>query len=260
MKKFLSLILAALMMLSIGTVAFAHENVDNTFDNYTPKLGETAPNNWYDPFSYDSEGHMLPVIGLREANFCLNCKKLSVVYTKIEGSDKYYHPYESEVVLADGSTAIRPYCPYCGLAFSVKTSTPNTCYTIGNDWSGFGDIYYGTICTLCGKKNASDNENFALNKEQTCRHCWGHYEADKFYRLVPQEALESEMGYLFEETEANFGDGKDGLVESIKFDNTGYVIDWEIGDDYHEPTFWEKFVQFFVSIGDFFVKLFTWSW
>ena len=56
MKKFMSAILAVIMMFSIAMPVFAAEettkSVDNTFDNFQPAPGKKAPDNWYDPYCY----------------------------------------------------------------------------------------------------------------------------------------------------------------------------------------------------------------
>ena len=56
-------------------------------------------------------------------------------------------------------------------------------------------------------------------------------------------------------------DGKDGYIEDVGSNRVGY-LGWNPGssEEPTELTFWQKIVQFFVSIGEFFVKLFTWSW
>lgn len=68
MKKFMSAILAVIMMFSIAMPVFAAEettkNVDNTFDNFEPAPGKKAPDNWYDPYCYEADG--------RINKYCLN--------------------------------------------------------------------------------------------------------------------------------------------------------------------------------------------
>lgn len=263
MKKLLSIILAALMMFTIGTVAFAHENVDNTFDNYTPQPGQEAPDNWYDPFCYDDEG-LIVAECFPYKNCTYYCKASGKIYTNsaqpVPGSDgKYYAPYEFKDDTAE--YGVSEYCPYCGIVNNlyrgVKNNS-NTDYSLTH--TVINDVYYGATCHNCGE--------FPVSRLDVrydffgCTDCWRGFNPDKFYRFIPKAYEEAEFAHIFTESEHKFGEGQDGYIEDVGTNSSGYYVGWNPGssDEPAELTFWDKIVQFFVSIGDFFVKLFTWSW
>lgn len=265
MKKFLSLVLAALMMLSIGTVAFAHENVDNTFDNYTPKAGEVAPDNWYDPFCYDADGHILPAIMpyyeiSAVAVFCrVHNKVFTVAAQPLPNSDRYYYPYETEKFIdpnnQDLGTFPTNYCPYCG---DIADGLVGSSYT--KTHTGISGVYYGYYCAGCNGFNAGSRKE-ALDSKQHCRHCYETYPVDKFYRFVPKEYLnDPAISVIFTETAEDFGDGKDLYAEDLVFNDMGFCTGYKEGkSDYEELSFWEKIVLFFKSIGEWFKNLFTFN-
>lgn len=264
MKKLLSIILAALMMLSIGTVAYAHENVDNTFDNYTPQPGQTAPDNWYDPFCYDDNGHILATC-FPTQDTTYYCKQAKKIYTNsaqpVPGTyGKYYRPYEIKDDTAE--YGVSEYCPYCGVVSNLSlgvVNNSNADYTITH--TPINDVYYGKNCEKCGVFFADkyDIRENALG----CGACLlANYDLTHLYRFIPKSYEEAEFSFIFTESEYKFGDGQDGYLEDLGVNSFGYYEGWNPGssDEPAELTFWDKIVQFFVSIGDFFVKLFTWSW
>lgn len=267
MKKLLSIILAALMMLSIGTVAYAHENVDNTFDNYTPQPGQEAPDNWYDPCCYDEAGLLRPFCLRYAENNAFYCKEHKKIFTRISqsvpGTDSFYNPYQTMIECdpyilggVEYTEVATSYCPYCGdIEIGDKTDNFYASHLIVDG------VIYGIYCPSCG---GFEGGRFSSFDNNTCRHCQHYYKPDKYYRFVPQDNLDSEFSFIFEETEHLYGDGTDHSTEELVRDGLGFIIDWDRNNtDNEEPaelTCWEKFVQFFVSIGNFFVKLFTWSW
>lgn len=263
MKKFLSIILALVTMFCIGTTAFAYENVDNTFDNFTPGSGLAAPDNWYDPFCYDADGTIRMDCFAAE-NCTYYCKEARKIYTNFlrptADSSSSYFPY----TLADSSSeyGVSEYCPYCGQTSNLSMGLPNNNgqpdYT--KTHTAINEVYFGTTCESCGLfpvDRFNPNTGFL-----GCTNCYHGNYSDKYYRFIPKAYETAEFYHIFSESEYKFGDGQDGYIEDVGVNNIGLYLGWNPGssEEPAELTFWEKIVQFFVSIGDFFVKLFTWSW
>lgn len=266
MKKFLSIILALVTMFCIGTTAFAHENVDNTFDNFTPGPGVQAPDNWYDPYCYDTDGTILAYIFPYE-NCTYYCTKHQKLYTnaiqKIEGEDRYYKPYETLINHPDYKKG--EYCPYCG---DIKF--PNSSFA---GHTAINEVYYGTHCNNCGAfpVNRLDGRNLSCN---TCTNCFNTIKTDNYYRFIPKSYETAEFTHIFNESEHKFGNGKDGYVEDLKTNSFGYFVDWDNpanndtnlevpntpNNSEEEPvelTFWQKIANFFTNIGIWFANIFT---
>ena len=172
MKKLLSIILAALMMLSIGTVAYAHENVDNTFDNYTPKAGEVAPDNWYDPYSYDHEGLILAnsLVGGGDytALYCQRHKKIWQIGSVETENGFTYQPYTTliSVFVENEGYVDCPvhYCPYCGEAQNGKDAS------FYDNHRYIPAVIYGAFCSDCGGFSGYPNSGLSDNNYM-CFHC-----------------------------------------------------------------------------------------
>lgn len=112
MKKFMSAILAVIMMFSIAMPVFAAEetakNVDNTFDNFEPAPGKKAPDNWYDPYCYEADG--------RINKYCLNkgdyltgaayyCPEYKKIFTITSMGRKVIKAHFEEIKNEDGTTS-----------------------------------------------------------------------------------------------------------------------------------------------------------
>lgn len=146
MKKILAILLAIITVFAMSIPAFAADetakDVDNTFDNYTPAPGKTAPENWYDPYCYDEDGHInkycLNSNGNRAAYYCPEYKRIFTNYdmgryesTGPLGETRYrsYQPYmvtlenwvmadtdssNDNIITFGGNISQQYYCPYCG--------------------------------------------------------------------------------------------------------------------------------------------------
>lgn len=267
------------MMLSIGTVAYAHENVDNTFDNYTPQPGQEAPDNWYDPYSYDSEGLILPNsldggCGITSAAlYCKTHKKIFQNNCVFIGDSKVgFYPYQTllPAVTGEGENVFIDvdYCPYCGLTEAISDENHinkvNSNLEFQNNHMHLSSIGYGAFCPDCGEFDCLYLNSVIreLPNERYCSNCSEFYICDKNYRFVAKDDLNSEAAHIYSDSAHLYGDGVDGVIEDLVLNEIGIAVGWNPGssDEPAELTFWDKIVQFFVSIGDFFVKLFTWSW
>lgn len=268
MKKFLSIILAIVTMFSIGTMAFAHENVDNTFDNFTPGPGIQAPDNWYDPYCYDEDGCVKATcFAIEDGTYY--CKQYKKIYTNqaqaIPNSNKYFCPYE--IVDENSKYGVSEYCPYCGiisnLSIGVNTNNGQPDYT--KTHTVINDVYFGKECENCGEYFASkyDNRRVTLG----CGGClMGNYDLSKLYRFIPKSYEDAEFAHIFNDSEHKFGDGKDGYLEDLGTNSFGYYVGWDnpadnpVPEEPEEPTeltFWQKIVQFFTNIGLWFASLFS---
>lgn len=254
--------LAVIMAIGISVPAFAEGaetvDVDNTFDNFTPGPGKQAPDNWYDPYCYDDEGHItdacLTVYRDENARYCKEYKKIYTIKCDGRTSDgRRYYPYDTLATMTNKDTGedfetIVEYCPYCG--------------EIGNynEWleihEAVNGVEIGSYCTLCGGFNAS----YCINSQtQTmyCWHCGEMFNPVKFYRFLTEEQRNSDYAFIFTETASNYGDGVDGNVEDLKVKN-GYAYDWEPGSGENKKlTFWEKIAAFFNNIAKFFNSIFN---
>lgn len=259
MKKFLSVILALVTMFSIGTMAFAHENVDNTFDNFTPGPGVQAPDNWYDPYCYDADG--LIVTDCFSAKYCTYyCKEAKKIYTNysqtVPGGTGSYIPYLITDETAEYGHS--EYCPYCGRISDIIVGLQNN--NNQPDYSKthivINDVYYGYTCKNCGLfpvgRVMSSNGIFG------CTNCWIGNEPEKIYRFIPKAYETAEFAHIFNESEHKFGDGQDGYIEDVGQCEYGY-LGWNPGssDEPAELTFWQKIVKFFTDIGIWFANLFS---
>ena len=257
--------LAVIMAIGISVPAFAEGaetvDVDNTFDNFTPGPGKQAPDNWYDPYCYDEEGHItdacLTVFKRENAFYCKEYKKIFT--NKRDGMTSEgvpYFPYRTLTTLINIDTgkpfddeSIVVYCPYCG--------------KMKNGIDGFQDFHdevdgveLGSYCTLCGGFNASYGVN--SNSKMHCYHCYEDYLPAKYYRFLTEEQRNSDYAFIFTETASNYGDGVDGNVEDLKVNRSGYVEDWKPGSGENKKlTFWEKIAAFFNNIAKFFNSIFN---
>lgn len=277
MKKFLSIILALVTMFCIGTTAFAYENVDNTFDNFTPGPGVQAPDNWYDPYCYDADGTIrMDCFSAEDCTYyCHKYKKIYTNYSQIiPGVSSFFNPYCFTLSSAKYGTA--EYCPYCGetndLYFGLENlpkSDFQTKHTVIND------VYFAAVCDSCGnciiKRYDKHMTSFG------CTNCYYGNNPTTFYRFIPDSYKNAEFTFIFSESAHKYGDGIDRSLNELKLNKDGYYEGWhpnnnssdsnlnpdspEIPDE--EPTeltFWQQIVQFFQNIANFFVKFFTWSW
>jgi len=257
MKKILSVLIAIITILGISTVAFAHENVDNTFNNFTPGTGKTAPSNWYDPYCYDENGYILPdAISGSSVRYCSTARKIYTVspvattkdgrvytpYRTVRQENIYIH-YIDDYELKNCSY---DYCPYCGL---VNDGVETHDEEIG------GAIVYGVYCTNCGKFNGNDGYENTTNNN-----CWNCHQRTlsntTVYRFIRDEYRNQEYSWIFDESAFMWGEGVDGRVEDLEIDNVGYYVKWKNSPVESSKTFWDKIVEFFADIVYFFKNLF----
>ena len=267
MKKFMSAILAVIMMFSIAMPVFAAEettkSVDNTFDNFEPAPGKKAPDNWYDPYCYEADGKMnVQALTADQAYYCKDYKKIFTKGRIGRTSEGYtFYPYEAEgeVSSSDGTiTEITTceYCPYCGILQNYNGQFTSSHERIDG-------VMLGWFCSSCNEFNARyylyDVElNTGLNCEMYCYHCESYCKAPtKFYRFISDEQRNADYSFIFTETESQYGDGKDGRIEDIKFSKGGFAKDWDSPDNPHQKlTFWQKIAKFFAKIALWFKNLF----
>lgn len=196
MKKFMSAILAVIMMFSIAMPVFAAEettkNVDNTFDNFEPAPGKKAPDNWYDPYCYEADGRInkycLNQGGdeyTTNAMYCPEAKKIFTVLnmgrTVINGKIRKFCPYDTlcsqwptyEIIEGHltGNIIYKDitqwYCPYCGkyeIASYVDDDVDRTESAIYTHQK-VAPVVYGFHCDKCDTFVA--NSGFADNRYDT---------------------------------------------------------------------------------------------
>lgn len=295
MKKFMSAILAVIMMFSIAMPVFAAEettkNVDNTFDNFEPAPGKKAPDNWYDPYCYETDGRInkycLNQGGdeyTANAMYCPEVKKIftvlnmgrAVINDKIRKFCPYdvfcsdwmiMNYYDKTVEVTD---ITQWYCPYCGKYESAS-------YTNEKDFAEhsaimnhrkISPVVYGFHCDKCntfvGDSGFAENRfdtpfKFITEYKNAFGQCKDITDINtvKLYRFLTDEQKNSEYSFIFAETEKDFGDGKDGNVSDLKTDKNGYYNDWDSEDNpYQKLTFWQKIVRFFAKIALWFKNLF----
>ena len=196
MKKFMSAILAVIMMFSIAIPVFAAEettkNVDNTFNNFEPAPGKKAPDNWYDPYCYEADGRInkycLNQGGdeyTTNAMYCPEAKKIFTVLnmgrTVINGKIRKFCPYDTlcsqwptyEIIEGHltGNIIYKDitqwYCPYCGkyeIASYVDDDVDRTESAIYTHQK-VAPVVYGFHCDKCDTFVA--NSGFADNRYDT---------------------------------------------------------------------------------------------
>ena len=291
MKKFMSAILAVIMMFSIAIPVFAAEettkNVDNTFDNFEPAPGKKAPDNWYDPYCYEADGRInkycLNQGGLVAAIYCPDAKKIFTVAPMARMTDSNankgfscYNPYD--VFCAEFDSA-QWYCPYCGKYRAAlcddtlpEFKTESAAYT----HKEIANVVYGFFCNQCESFTADDvfaNDFYNINpfefRDSYLPECYHRTDVNniKLYRFLSEEQRNSEYSFIFTETEKDFGDGKDGRVEDLTKNAMGGYEFWESPDNPHykpeedkptKKTFKDKLIDFFNKIAAFFAKIGAW--
>ena len=295
MKKFMSAILAVIMMFSIAMPVFAAEettkNVDNTFDNFEPAPGKKAPDNWYDPYCYETDGRInkycLNQGGdeyTTNAMYCPEAKKIFTVLnmgrTVINGKIRKFCPYDvfcSDWMIMnyydktiEVTDITQWYCPYCGKYESAS-------YTNEKDFAEhsaimnhrkISPVVYGFHCDKCntfvGDSGFAENRfdtpfKFITEYKNAFGQCKDITDINtvKLYRFLTDEQKNSEYSFIFAETEKDFGDGKDGNVSDLKTDKNGYYNEWDSPDNpYQKLTFWQKIAKFFAKIALWFKNLF----
>lgn len=191
MKKIVAILLAIISVFAMSIPAFAAEDVtvkdvDNTFDNFTPAPGKTAPENWYDPYCYDEDGHInkycLNQVGAYVAFFCPESRKIFTCTNmgRYESTNKWgepvikrFAPYSSNCEnwtykydIKDDFTRYYAstktlYCPYCGKYDYANYTEYSSDEAYVNDSFEFSHlkvepVNYGWFCPECGDFNATD--------------------------------------------------------------------------------------------------------
>lgn len=173
-KKISAILLAVITVFSLSTIAFADKSVDNTFDNFTPKPGVEAPDNWYDPYCYESDG--------RINKYCLNqggdlsfsdaavyCPESKKIFTIISLGRKEFinEPFIGD----DGKTYFKPNPP--------KTEFFNPYDVKCENWAIFDyfenvnkihESYTQWFCPYCGKYKSAYYENEESDKQNSAIH------------------------------------------------------------------------------------------
>lgn len=260
MKKFMSAILAVIMMFSIAMPVFAAEettkSVDNTFDNFEPAPGKKAPDNWYDPYCYEADGRINKYclnVGSYYGGIAIYCPEAKKIFTitnmgRMDNPNanqgfSCYNPYDAYCPEFESS---QWYCPYCG-KYRVAVcdenlpefKTESAYYTHPEILS----VVYGYQCGECEVFHAEDNfansvyninplefkSNF-FNSFSGCSHK-ANVNVVKLYRFLSKEQRNAEYSFIFTETEKDFGDGKDGRVEDLKTSASGAYCKWESPDN-----------------------------
>lgn len=271
MKKFMSAILAVIMMFSIAMPVFAAEetakSVDNTFDNFEPAPGKKAPDNWYDPYCYEADGRINKYclnVGYNSAAayYCPEYKRIFTVASMgrtinpdVNRGFTTYDPYEVfctnfPIEPETGTTEIRYidfaqwYCPYCGRYETapydgVQYKAESAYYT----HLGINNVVYGYQCDQCNVFVAVDNlanNPYSINPlcfpdkySNVLAGCKDDVNINdvKLYRFLDKEQRNAEYSFIFKETESDFGDGKDVKVEDLKTNSAGAYCKWESPDN-----------------------------
>ena len=293
MKKLVSLMLAVIIAIGISVPAFAEGaetvDVDNTFDNFTPGPGKQAPDNWYDPYCYDENGHI--------NKYCLNtgaddfsptaiyCPEAHKIFTvtpmgriidpTIPAGYRCYIPYTSY----DIYNTSQWYCPYCGKGRAALCDENSPEFKTESAYYSHTEIktvVYGFQCAQCdvfvtsegfADRNASPFEfdDYYANVWTGCTD-YVNVNEMKLYRFLTEEQRTAVYSFIFTETEADFGDGKDGRVEDLRKDASGCYVAWDspdnpnykpVEEEEKKPTFWDKVVAFFNNIAKFFNSIFN---
>lgn len=295
MKKFMSAILAVIMMFSIAMPVFAAEettkNVDNTFDNFEPAPGKKAPDNWYDPYCYEADGRInkycLNQGGDKyttNAMYCPEAKKIFTVLnmgrTVINGKIRKFCPYDvfcSDWMIMnyydktiEVTDITQWYCPYCGKYESASYTNEKEFaeHSAIMNHRKISPVVYGFHCDKCntfvGDSGFAENRfdtpfKFITEYKNAFGQCKDVTDINtvKLYRFLTDEQKNSEYSFIFAETEKDFGDGKDGNVSDLKTDKNGYYNEWDSPDNpYQKLTFWQKIAKFFAKIALWFKNLF----
>ena len=258
MKKFMSAILAVIMMFSLALPAFAAEettkSVDNTFDNFEPAPGKKAPDNWYDPYCYEADGRInkycLNVGYQSAAIYCPEAKKIFTTADmgrtpnpNINRGFEIYAPYDAYCPEFETS---QWYCPYCGkyrVAVCDESLPEFKTESAYYSHKIVPNVIYGYQCSECEVFHAEDNlandayninplefKNNFFNSFSGCSHKANVNEV-KLYRFLNKEQRNAEYSFIFTETEKDFGDGKDGRVEDLKMNSSGAYESWESPDN-----------------------------
>lgn len=295
MKKFMSAILAVIMMFSIAIPVFAAEettkSVDNTFDNFEPAPGKKAPDNWYDPYCYEADGRINKYClnqGGDEytvnAMYCPEAKKIftvlnmgrTVINGKIRKSCPYdvfctgwkiMNYYDKTIEVTD---ITQWYCPYCGKYESASYTNEKEFaeHSAIMNHQKISPVVYGFHCEKCnafvGDSGFAENRfdtpfKFITEYKNAFGQCKDVTDINtvKLYRFLNDEQKNAEYSFIFTETEKDFGDGKDGNVRDLKTDKNGYYNEWDSPDNpYQKLTFWQKIAKFFAKIALWFKNLF----
>lgn len=294
MKKIVAILLAIISVFAMSIPAFAAEDVtakdvDNTFDNFTPAPGKTAPENWYDPYCYDEDGHINKyAVNYGGTVYCPTAKK---IFTSSEmGRTNYkpdslkleeykydwFAPYNTIIPIVGHQATtewICYYCPYCGLReydFIDAEDSSKTVTVAALTHNEIEPVVYGWYCNECGDFSAhrqiveiTDSfsfetwEGYLFNRIDHCTHIQDLNEV-KLYRFLTEEQRTAEYSFIFTETEEQFGDGVDGKIEDLETDKYGNAIGWNKDGKPQEATFGDKIANFFKSIGDFFASIAAW--
>lgn len=295
MKKFMSAILAVVMMFSIAIPVFAADkttkSVDNTFDNFEPAPGKKAPDNWYDPYCYEADGRInkycLNQGGdeyTTNAMYCPEAKKIFTVLNMgravINGKIRKFCPYDvfcSDWMIMnyydktiEVTDITQWYCPYCGKYESASYTNEKEFaeHSAIMNHRKISPVVYGFHCDKCntfvGDSGFAENRfdtpfKFITEYKNAFGQCKDITDINtvKLYRFLTDEQKNAEYSFIFAETEKDFGDGKDGNVSDLKTDKNGYYNDWDSEDNpYQKLTFWQKIVKFFAKIALWFKNLF----
>lgn len=270
MKKFMSVLIAVIMMLGIAMPAFAAsetevKNVDNTFDNFTPGIDKRAPENWYDPYCYESDGTMkTQALTVSRISCAYYCKEYKRIYTHarlgITPEGYTYYPYlaDGEIPGPEGMViTTSDYCPYCGVFENFDGRFKSNHKLIDG-------VLIGWFCSECNGFNTrygmyDKYGDRGLYIPVSCMHC-NHYETpEKLYRFITDEQRSAEFSNLFTETEYQYGDGKDGRVEDIKFDRDGFAKYWSSPDNpiSGRLSFWQKIAVYIKDILNIIINRFS---
>lgn len=259
MKRFLAVLLAVITVFSLSAFAFAYENVDNTFDSFTPAIGKVAPANWYDPCCYDGEG-LLRIEALSGGNLnhplALYCKENRKIFTTsvigaITKNGVFYDPYSYKVPSQTSQSGFLDlsFCPYCGAKEEADSSG-----SFGSTHIKVYSVAYGANCPTCGLHNIS-YDSFVSTREENngktfCLKCKKIYRPEKFTRYISKEMQRSEYSFIFTETAHKYGNGKDCLADDL--------ILFAEDDIYLRPEDVPKKDQFSMAIQEFFNSIWRW--
>lgn len=255
MKKLLSVLLTALMILGITPMAFAKENVDNTFDNYLPAPYQKAPDNWYDPYCYDENGIITLEALSGRGDAVVYCQKEGKAFTirqLLQDADgKKFRPY-CTFISEFGEVA--GYCPYCGDAGTML------------EHEYVKAVVYGCFCPKCDKFSANYNFN-KFNKTGLDKHYCNNYDCQYLYdpvidnlvvyRFITEEQRTADYAHIFKDSEFMYGEGQDGRYEDLCADVMNGFCGWNPGMWQPKKTFFQKIADFFESIGNAFSKFFA---